>query len=188
MDNVSSKFCNNLGYINCIQVCNRSANTPDVTDKEYTYELALACESGLYFGTVTGTEFELNPTEFYFGNLTVSQVIEISPGIIMCSVFEQSGLQIIRRANKRKYLVNSEEIELINCSDLLRLPEYNYDTFPYIIVRSKHNISLVNVRSRIVYNLIHEQKPNFDNEFSAITPNGKIEEGGSVNIIFSSTK
>lgn len=23
MDNVSSKFCNNLGYINCIQVCNR---------------------------------------------------------------------------------------------------------------------------------------------------------------------
>lgn len=29
MDNVASKFCSNLGYINCIQVCNRADETPD---------------------------------------------------------------------------------------------------------------------------------------------------------------
>lgn len=70
----------------------------------------------------------------------------------------------------------------------MRLPEYHYDIFPYIIARSKTHLSLVNVRSRTVYSLIHEQKPNFDNEFSAVTPNGKLENGGSISIIFSSTK
>lgn len=40
LDNVSSKFYSNLGYINCIQVCNsiQSSQMPG------TYELALACE------------------------------------------------------------------------------------------------------------------------------------------------
>lgn len=98
------------------------------------------------------------------------------------------GLQIIRRSNKRKYLVNGEDCDLMNCSDLMRLPEYHYEFFPFIIARSKNTLSLVNVRSRRVFNLISEQKPNFDNEFSAVTPNGKIEQGGSISVIFSSTK
>jgi hypothetical protein len=52
LDNVASKFYNNLGYVNCIQVCS-SSSVPG------SWELALACELGLYFGTVTGIEFEL---------------------------------------------------------------------------------------------------------------------------------
>lgn len=88
MDNVSSVFCNNLGYVNCIQVCNRIGSSHAEPSKEQTFDLALACETGLYFGTVTGVIFELNETEHYFPNMTVSQVIEISPGIIMASVFE----------------------------------------------------------------------------------------------------
>lgn len=45
----------------------------------------------------------------------------------MAAIFETQGLQIIRRANKRKYMVMGEENDLINCSDIMRLPEYNYD-------------------------------------------------------------
>ena len=73
---------------------------------------------------------------------------------------------------------------MIGVSDLLRLPEYNYHTFPYVIARSKQNVLLVNVRKRTVYNLLADQKPNYDNEFSAITAIGKIEEGGSFVLIF----
>jgi hypothetical protein len=57
----------------------------------------------------------------------------------------------------------------VNCSDLLRFPEYSYEAFPFIIARAKSNLYLVNVRSRQTYDLLQEQKPNFDNEFSAIT-------------------
>ena len=78
MDNISSKFCNELGYINCIQVCNRVPGIDHL--EEAAFDLALACELGLYFGTVSSSgEFTLVPkdTESYFQGLTVTQVIEI---------------------------------------------------------------------------------------------------------------
>ena len=78
--------------------------------------------------------------------MTVSQVIEIAPTIIMASVFEQPGLQIIRRQNQRKQPIQSEEYDLLNCSDLMRLPEYHYEHFPYVVARSKSHLCLVNVR------------------------------------------
>ena len=70
----------------------------------------------------------------------------------------------------------------------MRLPEYHYEQFPYVVARSKNHLCLVNVRSKQVWGLISEQKPNFDNEFSAVVPNGKIGSGGSISIIYSSTK
>ena len=51
MDNVSSKFYPDLGYINCLQVCNRFSGSFDANDKS-VFEIALACENGLYFGIV----------------------------------------------------------------------------------------------------------------------------------------
>ncbi len=42
ISNINSKFCHNLGYINCIQVLSN--------ETEGIYKLALACETGLYFG------------------------------------------------------------------------------------------------------------------------------------------
>jgi len=77
---------------------------------------------------------------------------------------------------------------LYNVSDLLRFPEYHFENFPYIIARSKEHLSMINVRTRLVYKLISEQKPNFDNEFSAIVPSRSIEDGGQIYVIFSSTK
>ena len=107
----------------------------------------------------------------------------------MCSVFEKVGLQIVKQALKTSITsIQSDEVELMGVSDLLRLPEYNYSTFPYVIARSKQNLSLINVRKRTVYNLITDQNPNYDNEFSAITSLGRIDDGGSFILIFQSTK
>ena len=72
LDNVASKFCSNLGYINCIQVCNKASDMPDNQQQDQHFELALACETGLYFGDVTGYNFTLNESDFYFPNQTVS--------------------------------------------------------------------------------------------------------------------
>jgi len=60
--------------------------------------------------------------------------------------------------------------------------------FPYVIVRTLNHLCLVNVRSRQVYCLIEDHKPNFDNEFSSVVANGKIAQGGTIQIIYSSTK
>lgn len=103
----------------------------------------------------------------------------------MCAVFEKVGLQLVKRGLKSNTsTITSEEVELIGISDLLRLPEYNYQTFPYVIARSQKNLSLINVRKRTVFNLLVDPKPNYDNEFSAITSLGKIEEGGSFLLIY----
>ena len=110
----------------------------------------------------------------------------------MASVFEKSELYAIRRSSKRQTRIphpsSTDEIDLTNISDLMRLPEYHHESFPYILARSKHGIQLVNLRTLHAYNLLHDFKPNFDNEFSAVTPNGKIDEGGSITIVFSSAK
>jgi len=36
--------------------------------------------------------------------------------------------------------------------------------------------------------LIEDRKPNFDNEFSSVVANGKVAHGGTIQIIYSSTK
>ena len=94
---------------------------------------------------------------------------------------------IIRRSTGKPILIEQNE-DCCNVSDLMRLPEYDYQAFPYVLARSKHHISLVNVKTKHVYHLIDELKPNFDNEFTAVTPNGTIEEGGTFEIIYSSAK
>jgi hypothetical protein len=38
----------------------------------------------------------------------------------------------------------------------MRIPEYDYDTFPYVIARTKNNLSLINVRTRSCYVLTSE--------------------------------
>ena len=106
----------------------------------------------------------------------------------MANSFDHSKMQIIRRSSKRLFNIKGEAEDLLNVSDLMRLPEYDYLEFPYILVRSKHHVSIVNVRTCHIYNLVSDMKPNFDNEFSAVVPNGKIDEGGSITIIFSSSK
>jgi len=77
---------------------------------------------------------------------------------------------------------------LLNISDLMRLPEYDYVEFPFVLVRSKYYLSIVNVRTLHCYKLVTDLKPNFDNEFSAVVPDGKIDDGGTITIIFSSSK
>ena len=62
MDNIFSKFCPDLGYINCITVCSRAPGMDSL--REASYDLALACENGLYFGLVSEKgEFELIPKD-----------------------------------------------------------------------------------------------------------------------------
>jgi WD40 repeat protein len=51
MDNIASKFCSKLGYINCMTVCTRAAGMEDLP--EGAFDLALACENGLFFGVVS---------------------------------------------------------------------------------------------------------------------------------------
>ncbi len=72
MENVASKFCHTLGYINCIQICNKEPTTPVGVQKAAVYDLALACETGLFFGTLKGVDFELNTTESYFSEQEAS--------------------------------------------------------------------------------------------------------------------
>ena len=191
MDNISSKFCPKLGYINCMSVCTRTPGMEDL--QEGATDLALACENGLFFGVVSESgEFELLPDETLWENHTISQVIEIAPGQVMHSVFNQSHVEIRRRSQQKKaYSIADEnsKIDLTNVSDLCRLPEYNYQDFPYVIARTKSSLVLINVRNRQSYTLLDEiWKPNFDNEFTAAVAVGKIDQGGSITVIYSSTK
>lgn len=105
-------------------------------------------------------------------------MIELNPGLLLVSKFESKDLNIIRRSTGKPIIIEQDE-GCSNVSDLLRMPEYNYQTFPYILSRSKHHISLINVKTKHVYHLLDDLKPNFDNEFTAVTPNGNVEEGGN---------
>ena len=117
----------------------------------------------------------------------MSQVVELAPGHFMCGLFGSSNLQVLRRSRK-KMEEKSAEVSLEGCSDIMRMPEYDFNSFPYAILRTRAHILLVNVRSQHVYPLLADQKPNFDNEFCSVVASGKIEDGGTITIVFSSTK
>jgi len=86
----------------------------------------------------------------------------------LVSCFTQNGLFIIDRSNKRNIKIEHPHSSLLNCSDIMPVPGYDYTTFPYVLVRCHSSIELLNVRDHRLYTLNSELKPNFDNEFTTI--------------------
>lgn len=70
-----------------------------------------------------------------------------------------------------------------NCSDMIKFPDFNLESMPYVLVRTKHGIWIIDCFWFKMYHICEEEKPDFDNSFMAI---GKCE--GGIQVIYSCKK
>ena len=78
----------------------------------------------------------------------------------------------VRKMAKEKAEENDgdgEDMATMVCTtDVIPLPGYDFQAFPYCMTRQKHCISLLDTRHEKIYPLIPDKKPEFDNEFMSV--------------------
>ena len=81
-----------------------------------------------------------------------------------------------------KQSIDGEEdlTTLEQTTDIKPLPGYDYKHFPFLIVRAKHCISLLDIKNEKVYPIIYDKKPDFDNEFLSVVENSD----SSISIVY----
>jgi len=128
MDNVASTHNPEFGYINCLvqtehmsSLNNKNTQTMEVPP----LQMAIGTECGLFFSNMQGVEMSITD-EVYFKGQQISQVKQLSPGLILVAVYGHSALYILDRQNK-KHQIKIEHPHsnlvsgpsLLNCSDIL---------------------------------------------------------------------
>lgn len=114
----------------------------------------LACSRGLFFGNVADVgeiRVNINQNEVYFRQQDVKSAIEYRRDYVATCFDMDFNVHIIDR--KQKSVVRVIENPSNNDSPLcLRLiPGFDYDKFPFLILRDKEGVTLMNLRSQTAF-------------------------------------
>ena len=158
--NVSSVHMQGTGYINCVAKIRNDTDSPvkkearpiitsDPSAQTKEFQLALACEKGLFFGKFVGTQFHLNHDEAYHERHLVSQVIDLGNSQLLFHQFDKAAFYILDRAHKQIQTITNEGA--LNCSDMRLLPGFHIDNLPFVLVRTIKGIKIVDVQKKSLH-------------------------------------
>ena len=116
-------------------------------------------QEGLFFVTIklskkSGTndalfEFKINHTEKYFPSETVKGAFEYESGKIIALVNGSKNIRFINRIDYKE----DTELRIKNLSQdndyrsLRPFPNYNYNSFPYVLIKDSKSLTVINVRT-----------------------------------------
>jgi hypothetical protein len=100
-------------------------------------------------------EFDLNLEEIYFNEKTVNGAFEYAPGLIIALLKRSKKIRFIDRKNVDE-VTFSKIPNPSNDNDYKSLrpfPNYDYETFPYVLIKDSKSLTVVNVstmQSRVI--------------------------------------
>ena len=128
-------------------------------DVEKTNEYMVLAREGLFFIQIKQVkkpgnggfqfEFKFNQDEQYFKSQTVKGAFEYDSKKIIALVNGEKSIKFINRVSQKeeKHLTIANLNKETEYRCLLPFPYYNYQTFPYILVKDSKSLNVINVRT-----------------------------------------
>lgn len=128
-------------------------------DVDKTNEYMVLTQEGLFFikiikikrpGNATPTfKFEFSSEEHYFPEDCVKGAFEYQPRKIIALINGSRNIRFINRSNyKEDASLKFENLSKDNDYKCLKpFPTYNYETFPYVLIKDSKSLNVINVRT-----------------------------------------
>jgi hypothetical protein len=143
-------------------------------DVNKTNEYMVLAKEGLFFVTIKQTkkslsdvvkfEFELLHEDKYFEKNCVKGAFEYDSGKIIALVNGSKSIRFINRTYSRE----EANLKIGNLSEdseyrsLRPFPQYNYTTFPYVLIKDSKSLNVINVRSMQSRVIVKNSRFNWD--------------------------
>lgn len=114
----------------------------------------MACSRGLFFADVSDigeVKVTLNTNEVYFREQDIKGAIEFKRDLIATCMDMDLNIYIIDRKAKTTVRTIENPSGSDNPLCMRLIPQFDYDKFPFALVRDKDGVTLVNLRTAIAY-------------------------------------
>jgi len=86
------------------------------------------------------------------------QGVEIKNDVLLTCDYNQSGYFLIDRSTKEAMKLEEATGDNRGCFDLQMLPTFDMQSSPFVFAKARKAISLLNLKTRRVYQLIHKEE------------------------------
>jgi hypothetical protein len=117
-------------------------------------EIMLACAKGLYFGEVSDVgevRISINPNEVYFKEQDVKSAIEFRRDHVATCFDMDFNVHIIDRKHRQVVRVIENPSNSDNPLCLRLIPGFDYDKFPFLLLRDKEGVTIINLRTHTAF-------------------------------------
>ena len=134
-------------------------------------EVALATFSGLIFGRVSNTmidgafgrQYCWETSKVYLKDKMISQLCQYERGQFLVAEYSQPGYHLVDRSDtnadsaKQPFKILDKRNEHISgCTNLVKIPLWDKEKFPYVLSRNRYKIDLIDVKNRAILSLFNE--------------------------------
>ena len=110
-------------------------------------EFAFGCGNGMYFANWENDRFILGEDAIFKGKY-VTQIVLLTRGAFLISIWNQAGVFVVDRSPKSKPLKIEDPRYNSHTTDLKPLFPEQFQELPYVVARNKNAINLIDLRNR----------------------------------------
>ena len=118
-------------------------------------DYALACSGGLFFASYDARmkKFIKSP-DFLLSDHLITQLYEVSPNRFAVGCWGVPWVAVVDKVRRTLIKVDCPLSDETQCTDLLPLPNFNYQSFPFLLMRNSKAVNLVNLQNLSVHRLL----------------------------------
>ena len=121
-------------------------------------EFALGCSGGLYFARYEAPwKRFIVSTDFLLTDHLVTALVEVSPDVFAVGCWGVPWVGLVNRKQRSLFKIECPTNEETSCTDLVPLPGFNDQTFPFLMQRNQKAINLVNLRSLSMHRMVESE-------------------------------
>lgn len=83
----------------------------------------------------------------------VTQVFEVAPNKFLCGIWGEAAAYLCVKGEKTAIKINCPTSEETQCTDLVEVPEFNFKSNPYVLMRNNKALNLIDVANLKIHRL-----------------------------------
>ena len=126
--------------------------------KTSTDEFALACSGGLYFAQydTQGKKFTVSP-DFLLVDHLVTQVVEVEANRFAVGCWGVPWVGLVDKKLRTLVKIDCPMQDETQCTDLVALPGFDTQDFPFLVQRNSKTINLINLTNLTMHQLVKSE-------------------------------
>ena len=120
--------------------------------------MALACSGGLYFARYEAPwkRFTVQ-ADFLLTDHLITQVVEVAPETFAVGLWGVAWVGLVDKKQRALFKIDCPTADETSCTDLVPLPGFNAQSFPFLIQRNNKALNLVNLKSLSMHRLVENE-------------------------------
>lgn len=95
--------------------------------------------------------------DFLLTDHLVTQVVEVAPETFAVGLWGVAWVGLVQKKQRALFKIECPTAEETSCTDLIPLPGFHAQSFPFLIQRNQKALNLVNLKSLSMHRLLENE-------------------------------